>query len=107
MIYSITDEYLGSSSILATVSDTAVNILGACLLRNMHGIPGTSSGMNTAKESFQSGLYPLTHPLLRLRCLWIPQALECLYCPPLLFWWDCSVNLDLSRPLILYGEVEG
>ena len=54
----------------------------AFLLRNMHGILGPHVAWILPKRVFQSGLYPLTHPLLRLSGALDPQQpLECLSCP--------------------------
>lgn len=48
----------------------------ACLLRNMHGIPGTSRDMNTTKERFSKRFAPTDSSSVdTLRCFGSSQAL--------------------------------
>ena len=106
VIYSITDEHLGSSSILATVSDTTVNILGLVFWGTCMEFLGPHVTWILPKRVFQSGLYPLTHPLLTLSGALDPhKPLECLSCPPLLFWWECSVSSTYQGHLFFMGRL--
>lgn len=76
----------------------------ACLLRNMHGIPGPHVTWILPKSVFQSGLHPLTHPLLTLSGALDPhKPLGRLSHPPLLFWWECVWARLVKAAYFLWG----